>query len=630
MCGVAGALQLHPSERGLPLTVAEAMVRQLGHRGPDGCGVLEDPHAGVLLGHTRLAIIDLSAAGRQPMASLDGRLTITYNGEIYNYQQLRDELSDDGCPWRSRSDTEVILGAYARWGQDCVHHLRGMFAFAIWDAKRQELFLARDRLGIKPLYYYSADGAFVFASEVRALLASDLIPRRLDQAGLWHYLAYQCVPAPRTLVDGVRALPPGTCLRVDANGGLTLWRYWDLLADTSAEAAAHSPAERRQHVAELLGQSIRLHLVSDVPIGVFLSGGIDSSAIVGLMREAGQVPYTFSLGFAERSFDETHFAREVAQHFNAKHTEIRLRNRDLLEQLPEGLAAMDQPTGDGINSYIVARAVRSAGLKVALSGLGGDELFGGYPSFDRLGRSARLFHHWARLPAPLRALAASGVRISGRNAIAAEKLATMLESDGRLSALYPVTRQVFSAAQRQFLLGYRDVADPYVQLLREAFAKVPQTEPLACVAYAESRTYLHDLLLRDTDQMSMAHGLEVRVPLIDHELAAYVMGVPDSDRRADGTPKRLLVECLGGLLPEAVVRRPKQGFTLPLEPWMRGPLAGFCEQRLRRLGDRGLFRPRTVDHLWQSFLARGRDVSWSRLWTLVALDEWLERSGVRE
>jgi len=508
------------------------MVEHLHHRGPDGCGVevctgLQPPI--VALGHTRLAIIDLSAAGRQPMQTSDRALSITFNGEIYNYNALRVELGVRD--WRTRTDTEVLLQAYATWGRACVEHLRGMFAFGLWDAQRQELFLARDRLGIKPLYYYAADGVFVFASEVRALLASGLVPRRLDPLGLDDYLAYQSLPAPRTLVHGVHALLPGTWLVVDRAGHLTQRRYWDLLENAAPEASGVSPAESRRRVADLLRESVALHLVSDVPVGAFLSGGIDSSAIVGLMREVGQVPHTFAVTFDEHAYDETRHARSVAAHFQADHTEILLREHDLLAQMPEALGAMDQPTGDGINTFVVARAVRAAGIKVALSGLGGDELFAGYPSFGRLSRTARLFRTWGRAPNSVRLLAANTVSALGRSSVGATKAAQMVASRGQLAHLYPVMRQVLSSSQRQTLLtapwahALKGHTNPYVDLLENAYRGSPHAGVLSSISYAESRTYMHDVLLRDTDQMSMAHGLEVRVPLLDHRLVEFVMGL---------------------------------------------------------------------------------------------------------
>jgi asparagine synthase (glutamine-hydrolysing) len=657
MCAIAGILRYAGGPRvargGLDLEtprLAEAvcrMVEHLRHRGPDGCGVqtLQSPSsdAAIILGNTRLAIIDLSAAGSQPMEDPERGNWVTYNGEIYNYRELQGCLTSlrgrrhsPRDVWRSQTDTEVILKGYARWGQDCVRQFRGMFAFALWDSRRQELFLTRDRLGIKPLYFYAGEAFLVFASEVTALLASGLVPHQLDPVGLWQYLAYQAVPAPRTLIQNVRALNPGCSLTVSIDGALTEQRYWDLLENAASEAKAATWDEARRRVRELLRESIALHLVSDVPVGQFLSGGIDSSAILALMREVDDKPRTFSVGFAEQGYDETRYAREVAAHFRADHTEILVKEPDLLEQVSDALAAMDQPSGDGVNTYIVSRAVRASGMSVALSGLGGDELFAGYSSFQRLQHLVRLGTIWRRTPHIARQLTAGAVRMIGRSSISALKSAAMMESDCDLAALLSITREVLSPAQRRALLqkSWAEAAqadqDPYVHLLRNAFAQEPHADALTCIAYGEARTYMHDVLLHDTDQMSMAHALEVRVPLLDHKLAEYVMGLPASYKRADGTPKPLLVKSLRGALPDSIVRRPKQGFTLPLDYWMRGPLRGFCEQRLGPdgLSGRGIFRPNELQALWASFLQGHKAVSWSRLWVLVALEEWLERRGI--
>jgi asparagine synthase (glutamine-hydrolysing) len=657
MCGIAGIL-VRAGAAGfgsettgdLPrsaASIARRMVAALAHRGPDGRAVQTldaGPGVSVAFGHTRLAILDLSPDGRQPMPNPGTGDWITHNGEVYNFAELRSELripgreeASGGGGWRSRTDTETILHAYGKWGEQCLERLRGMFAFAIWDARRRRLFAARDRLGIKPLYYFTGDGFFLFASEVRALIASGLVPRRLDRQATWEFLGYQSVPSPRTLVEGVSALPPGGWLRVKIDGTVETHDYWDLLERASAEARTATPAESRRHVGDLLREAIDLHLVSDVPVGTFLSGGIDSSAVVALIREAGQVPRTFSVAFPERAYDETHHARRIAARFGADHSEILLKESDLLDQLPDALGAMDQPTGDGVNTYVVSRAVRSAGMKVALSGLGGDEFFGGYPSFHRAKRAARCLTLWGRLPAALRASAGRAVGVLGDTSIRGAKLAALVESDGTLPAMFPILRQLLSRSQRRALLAdsFRcDVdegRDAYVGLLESAFASAPRADTFARISYAEGRTYMHDVLLRDTDQMSMAHGLEVRVPLLDHRLVEYLMGLPDAHKRPNGIPKRLLIESLGGLLPDEVVRRPKQGFVLPLAPWMRGALRGFCQERLQpgRTEARGLFRPDAVQRLWRAFL-NGRDRLWSRIWTLVVLEEWLDQSGMRD
>jgi asparagine synthase (glutamine-hydrolysing) len=643
MCGIAGGFFWgHHVDSDRAERAVRAMVDAIGHRGPDGRGLKRVTGAGsdpaVVFGHTRLAIIDVSSAGAQPMGGDGSDPWITYNGETYNFIQLRKELERRGRRFASQSDTEVLLRGYDEWGKEFVERLRGMFAFALWDPARKELLLARDRFGIKPLYYYAGDGFLLFASEVRALLSTGLVPRRLDATALWQYLGYQSVPAPRTLVAGVRLLEPGHTMTVTPDGRRIEHEYWSLLQAREPSADGVSETAARQRVGELLRESVAAHMVSDVPVGAFLSGGIDSSAVVALMREAGHCPRTFSIGFAERAFDESEHAALVARTFGADHTHIPLSEAQLLDQLPQALGAMDLPSGDGINTYLVSRAVREKGMTVALSGLGGDELFGGYPSFSRLARIRDAARFWGRSPAILRSAAATAIRAAGRSSVAATKAAAAIATDGSLAAMFPLTRQVLSVEQRQALLEQRPLAavtdrsDPYDRLLADAFGASPNRDVFAQVSFAETRTYMHDVLLRDTDQMSMAHALEVRVPLLDHVLAEYVVTLPDEFKASNGTPKRLLVASLEGLLPPVIVHRPKQGFTLPFEPWMRGELRSFCDSRLgdSGLSGRGLFRPGVVGRLWSSFLNGGKDVTWSRVWLLVVLEEWLERNGVFE
>lgn len=655
MCGIAGILGSLAEER--VESALRSLVSALAHRGPDdhGCQLLSVGNGNARggrklgLGNTRLAILDLSGAGHQPMQDSSTGNWIVFNGEVYNFKELRERLgvrseqpSVVGHPpsvsngdWYSQTDTEVVLRAYARWGRDCLRQLRGMFAFGLWDVRREELFLARDRLGIKPLYYYAGNGLFVFASEVRALLKSGLVPPKLDRLSLWQYLGYQSVPAPRTLIEGVRMLPPGHSLIVTGQGVAREACYWDLLGSVSPEARGATAHDARRQVGKLLREAVELHLVSDVSVGVFLSGGIDSSALVGLVRELGHDPKTFSVVFSEAKYSEASYSRKIADRFHTDHTEISLSERELLDQLPEAIAAMDHPTGDGINTYVVSSAVREAKIKVALSGLGGDELFAGYPSFGRLERAEGFHRFWSYAPAPVKTFAGGAVRAFGKS-VGTEKMAALLEGDGTLANSYPLMRQLLSPAQRLALLESSVVEavgaslDPYVSLLQQAFARHAQAGLISRISYAEARTYMHDVLLRDTDQMSMAHGLEVRVPFLDHKLVEYVMGLPDVCKRPDATPKRLLVESLGGLLPDDIVRRRKQGFALPFELWMRGTLREFCAARLGfdRLGGRGIFRPQALANFWKAFLSGRRDVSWSRLWVLVVLEEWLERNSV--
>ena len=639
MCGIAGVLiwQGIPAERAQ--TAVNNMVHRLGHRGPDGHGVVtsvstrEASSTTAVLGHTRLSIIDLSTRGAQPMTSVDGQTVLTFNGEIYNFAELRHLLEDKGRRFQSDSDTEVILQGYEEWGDGVAERLRGMFAFAIWDGRRDRLVLVRDRLGIKPIYVYRADGWLAFASEIRALLATGLVPAKLDRVSVDEYLTYQTVPSPRTLVDGVRMQAPGSVVAVGARGETTSRRYWQLMPDQPPVVASDAGAASVR-VHELLMESAALHMVSDVPVGLFLSGGIDSSALVALVRQCGIVPRTFAVAFPGTSFDESPYARAVARALGSDHIEIPLSEDDLLAQLPDALDGVDHPSGDGINTYVVSRAVRQAGIKVALSGLGGDEFFGGYPSFQRLRQIGRYAGIWGRTPAAVRALMGRIVRVGGGRRVSTEKTAALVATDASFARAFPVLRQLFVRRQRIELLGEDLIrcsdarGDAYVELLEQAEQHREVGHLMALVSYGEARMYMHDVLLRDTDQMSMRPGLEVRVPLLDHKLVEMLMRLPDGVKNAGAGPKPLLLASLGVRLPDECVHRPKRGFVLPFEYWMRGALRPFCERHLRQLGTRELFEPEAVDALWRAFEARRPSTSWARPWALVALDAWLERNGI--
>jgi asparagine synthase (glutamine-hydrolysing) len=638
MCGIAGALFEGPHESRADLVVRK-MVAALRHRGPDGAGVchVEAPggrvHVDVALGHTRLAVIDLSNRASQPMQDEDSPVAVTFNGEIYNFADLRRELERRGRHFRSQSDTEVILQGYHEWGEAVVERLHGMFAFAIWDGRDERLVVARDRLGIKPAYYVEGRGHFLVASEIRALFASGLVEARVEPEALDQYLAYQTTATPRTLIRGVRLLEPGVVLTRRAGRPSAGRAYWQLARHVDRSAASDSPAAARERVGALLADAARRHLVSDVPIGVFLSGGVDSSVLALQMARAGGRPRTFTVSFPGTAWDEGPVAREIARAIGSDHTEIAIGEAELLRELPEALASFDHPSGDGVNTYVVAKAVRSAGLKVAWSGLGGDELFGGYPSFKRLSHARAWAGAWRHAPRAVRTAAAAAVRTMSRPSVATEKAAAVLETDGSLPETFPVLRQVFSHAERRTLLARHRTrlvaSDPYVRLLEASWPDVESLPFLARVSYAEARTYMHDVLLRDTDQMSMRHGLEVRVPLLDHTLVEYAMGLSDDVRQAGGGPKALLAASLDGVLPPDVIRRPKRGFVFPFAAWMRTALRPYVEARLLggTLDERAGLDGEPVRRLWARFLEGGHDERWSRLWTLVALSDWLESNG---
>jgi asparagine synthase (glutamine-hydrolysing) len=634
MCGIAGAFHWEEASIHAVESVVAKMTDAVRHRGPDGVGVvgLSGCQTAAAFGHRRLAIIDLTERGAQPMKSRTAPIWMTFNGEVYNFQPLRRELEQLGHQFESASDSEVVLQAYEAWGPGFLTRLQGMFALAIYDGRCGELLLARDRLGVKPLYYSLAPKSVLFASEVRALLASGQVPRQLDVGAVDWYLRYQTVPTPRTLVRGVSMLPPGHFARVTREGRWSISAYWDLLRNAAPHERPPTAAEVRERVGELLRESVAGHLISDVPVGIFLSGGIDSTALVALAHRLGRVPQTFSVVMPGSSHDEGTYARATAARFACQHTEVVLTERDLRARVPEALDSVDHPTGDGINTFIVSRAVRMAGIRVALSGLGGDEVFGGYPSFGRMRRVRTYGRAWRRSPQVARAAAAATVRLVGGGRVSSEKAAALLEGDGSVEQAFPAMRQVFGRGERRRLLEapIESGEDEYLRLLTSAVRARPNIDVMTLVSFAEARTYMHDVLLRDSDQMSMAHGLELRVPLLDHPLVEYVMGLPEGLKLPGATPKRLLVEAVGEAMPQDVVRRPKRGFVLPFEKWMRGDLSDLCVHHLGPdgLGRHGLFRQSALDDLWRDFAAGQTRTTWSRPWTLVALDAWLDRNRI--
>ncbi len=639
MCGIFGIVARNAR---IPHGVLERGTRSLAHRGPDDSGtiLLRDSvpdSVEIGLGNRRLAILDLSPLAHQPMNDADTGNWIVYNGEIYNFRAIRDELEQSGTSFVSHSDTEVLLKAYARWGEECLAKFRGMFAFAIWDARRHSLVLARDPMGIKPLYYTQSGSYFLFASEVRTLLGTGLVPGRIDQAGLLNYLTFGSSYDPLTLVEGVRALPPGHTLTLQ-NGTLCLSQYWDLVdegASGGKTQVAISAENETQAVAQLqpiLEESVRMQLVSDVPVGVFLSGGIDSSALVSILSRGGVTPSTFSIVFREANFSEAEHSRAIAKAFRTDHCEINVSEKDVLTALPDALHAMDLPTIDGVNTYLVSRETRAAGVKVALSGLGGDEVFAGYSSFRTVPRMERFARFWKSMPRPVRGSLASVFAVLSKENDQNRKLTSLARDNGRVLHAYFLTRMLFTPSQRDLLFPDADAAstESAVASQYERLQHSLSLDAINRVSYLESRCYMLNTLLRDADCMSMSQGLEVRVPLIDHQLAKAVLGLPGK-WKLNGTPKKLLVESLNGSLPDEIVHRAKRGFTLPFEHWLRQELRSEIEPVLaaKRI-DQGplgaLLSGNEVERVWNSFL-RG-SVSWTRPWSLYVLQRWCELQKV--
>ena len=639
VCGIAAIFV--KSYNGLPDAGRrlQVMAEAMRHRGPDDQGVYVTPDGRAGLANRRLAIRDLSPAGQMPMANARGDVRLTYNGEIYNAAELRTELERLGYHFQSRSDTEVILHGYEAWGEGIVPRLRGMFAFVVLDCRPSEgddgyrALIARDHMGIKPLYYAESAEALVIASELKGLLASGLVAGDISPAGLVGYLLLGSVPTPLTIYEGAAALPAASLLRIKGERPTagTPERYWQLPDDVSERATAEASVDE---VREALAEAVRVRLVSDVPLGAFLSGGLDSSSVVALMRQATDGPIrTCSMVFEESDYSEGVYARSVAGALDADHYERTITAGDVMGEIEQILAAMDQPSIDGVNTYFVSQTARQAGLTVALSGLGGDELFGGYDNtfhgVPRTLRNLRLAH---AVPGLGPAAARSAVR-----ALTSErrwtKITDALSRPPSAASAYLAQRGLFAPSEVEALVtgdvwhAARELFDPVAHIAANAGPAPANGDGLfQFVSRAELRTYTQDQLLRDTDAMSMAHSLEVRVPLLDRRLVELVLRLPADHKRngraQDRGPKPLLAQAAGHLLPEVVRRRPdKQGFTFPFDRWLRGPLGdylnGGAAGRLLRAGQ--------VQAMYEQF-RRGR-LHWSRAWALAALNGWLERQG---
>lgn len=625
MCGINGIIAI--SGNGNYSEKIRLMNRALAHRGPDDEGLFAA--AGIALGHRRLSIIDLSAAGHQPMFYDHERYVIVYNGELYNYRELKNELRD--MHFATHTDTEVVLAAYAKWGTACLSHFNGMFSFAIWDKKQNSFFIARDRLGIKPLYYdftidpVSGDQLLVFSSEIRAVISSGFSDKRISEEGLNDYLNYQTVHAPGTILRTIKMLEPGHYMHSGISGTKAWWQ---------PEAGKNTTEKNYETVCadvrQLLRDAVERRLIADVPFGAFLSGGIDSSAIVGLMTEvAASKVKTFSVVFDDTEFSEAVYARMVAKKFGTEHHEIKLSPDDFLHDLPAALDAMDHPGGDGPNSYVVSKATKQAGITMALSGLGGDELFAGYDIFKRTVSLEK--KKWLNFfPAGIRSLG-GGILTRLKPGIASEKMALVLSNPGNINfnSFYPRSRQVLLPDQiKQISSRDFSAATSVWEAARRASELAPQDDQLLSrVSIAEITTYMQNVLLRDADQMSMAHALEVRVPFLDYTLVEYVLNLPDRFKYPY-TPKKLLVDSLGDLLPREIVDRPKMGFTFPWKNWMKNELRSFCEERLTALGKQDAFSAAGLQAHWNAFLNNDPRVSWSRIWHLVVLSHWLEKNGI--
>ncbi len=617
MCGICGIVSrdgVKDGERRI-----HDMRDAMSHRGPDGGGFANPSIVPqVLLGHVRLSIIAPGEAASQPMVDGETGNVITFNGEIYNYRELRQELSGHGYAFRTQSDTEVLLKAYRHWGTECLEHLNGIYAFAIWDGCQDELFAARDPLGVKPFNYAWEGKCFVFASEVRALLASGLVERTISREGLDSLLAYGSVQEPFTLVEGIRSLPAGATLRLTSDFRLEV-KESSLLPSTQGRWTAKELQER---VSATLSEAVRRQLVSDVPLGVFLSGGIDSAAIATLAARQKSNLSAFTIVFDEPNLDERERARRMAAHLGLAHHELELSSKEIRENAMRALNAQDQPSIDGLNTWFVSKLVRDAGMKVALSGLGGDELFAGYGGFYRPRRLMRLAAYMRFLPTFIRRFLHENTKSE-----AIQKLA--LAADFPLSP-YFLTRQIMGARMRSWLVG-NDIAS-FPPWMSESFQPLCNRmgtgqsgllfagDVINSISYWELSTYMRSTLLRDADCMGMAHGLEIRVPLIDVELVKLLLQIGGQHKLSPDLPKPLLVRGAG--LDEAEARSPKRGFDMPLQRILQE----VCLPEARELfssGKSSVFDQNALREAWH--LYEKGTLAWQRVWCIYVALRWIEK-----
>ncbi|HEY4708319.1 MAG TPA: asparagine synthase (glutamine-hydrolyzing) [Thermodesulfobacteriota bacterium] len=616
MCGIAGIIDpaATPERR-----LIERMCRVMSHRGPDGEGYyVEGPAA---LGHRRLSIIDLEG-GAQPISNEDGTLWLTFNGEIYNFMGLRDDLVARGHVFRTRSDSETIVHAFEEYGEDCLERLRGMFAFAIWDSVKKELFMARDRLGKKPLYYYADRGRLLFASELKAILEDSRVPRELDTMAVADYFTYHYVPFPGTIFKGIRKLPPGHFLRFSPGSGgeLAVKQYWDVKYEPDHTLTEEDWA---QAIREKLEEAVRIRLVSDVPLGAFLSGGIDSSAVVAMMSLSGARPInTFSIGFREKDFSELEYARMVSERFGTTHHELTVEP-DAIALLPKLAWDFDEPFADSsaIPTYYVSKMAREH-VTVILSGDGGDEVFAGYRRY----LWANDMTKYDFVPAPVKRIFFGATAAMLPDGMRGKGMLTHLSKDpfqryaglnthadnGYLGNLLSDT--LLKELEGRELPGYWNLRRFY-----ESF----DGDYLSRIQYADTKTYLAEDILTKVDRASMLNSLETRAPLLDHELVELAARIPSAMKVRKNETKYMLKKAMSGILPDEILYRRKMGFGVPLVHWFKKDLKDYAREVLltRQARERGLFNTRHIEGMLDSHMKTGRDMS-ARIWALLFFEHW--------
>jgi len=646
MCGIAGFW--HPNSQGRydGPTALTRMTNSILHRGPDDAGAW-DNGAGLFLGHRRLAIVDLSSAGHQPMASPSGRYVMVFNGEIYNFQALRKALDTSQAsplPWRGHSDTEVMLAAFERWGiTETLRKLVGMFAIAVWDRTRETLTLARDRIGEKPLYYGLRNGALLFASELQALNAHPTFDADISRDSLALLLKYAYVPAPHSIYEGIHKLPPGTWIELDRScveNGTTgqPQAYWELPAAHSDSSSTLSDADAIDQLHELMRTTIRDQMVADVPLGAFLSGGIDSTLIVSLMQSLStQKVKTFTIGFDNPGYNEAEHAKAVARHLGTDHTELYVTGTDALNVVPKLPDIYGEPFADSsqIPTYLVSEMARKH-VTVSLSGDAGDELFGGYNRYQYL---PNVWQKMNRVPGPVRKIAARMIEsaspnrwdsvANGLNPLIPKHLRVRLPGD-KLHKLAGVMRHDTASHMYDHVVSqWQNASDVVIGSNLPRITKFEGGDFASWMMRQDSATYLPDDILAKVDRAAMAVSLETRVPFLDHRIVEFASTLPMSLKIRDGSTKWILRQLLYRYVPRELIERPKMGFGIPLHDWLRGPLRDWAESLLdaQRLAHEGYFNPKVIRTVWERHL-RGQGNFQQQLWPVLMFQAWLDRKRV--
>ena len=598
MCAISGSVSFSQINNGKDLVLS--MMNMMKHRGPDSYGIWQDERA--CLGHNRLAIIDVSSKANQPMIDSTGNYIISFNGEIYNYKEIREKLSEYN--FKSESDTEVLLASYITWGTGCLNYLKGQFAFAVWNRAENTLFLARDHMGEKPLYYVLNSHGFHFSSEIRPLIKVLKLSSVPSRGYLKEFLTLQSVKAPNTLISEVKQIQPGHYALVKDNK-ISFSSYWKL--NNSCKYQYTSKEEIHLNIKRLLESAVSNQLISDVPLGAFLSGGLDSSIVVGLASRLSKTKLkTFTIGFSESKFDERNYAKIISDKFQTDHIEINVKPNDLVGKIPSILQKIDVPSGDGINSFLVSELVKNEGITVALSGLGGDELFAGYPGFKQyyyLDKYSKIFDNTFLT----RKLFGSLLKGKVRELLSFEKLSIRKYNE--------LSRAIFLPDEIRSLLG-----DEESDLMEDY--ECNDFPILSRYSIYDISNYTQPVLLKDLDQMGMAVSLEARVPFFDKDLIQYALGIPDK-YKIGSQPKELLFDSFKNLIPESIYRRKKMGFTLPWNEWLDNELYDFSDSMINELEIRGIFKSGSVKKVWNNYLEN--KIGWNKIILLFTLENWFKQ-----